>query len=231
VDYCHRFNICHRDLKPENILLEDKIVGQFRPPRSLLYSNYPPDGHSIKHVKIADFGMSTLDQLNGLLRTSCGSPHYASPEIVRGNTSVTSPAPVISCLPLYRRYTGSASDIWSCGVVFFALCTSRLPFDDRDVSVVLRKVRDGRFTMPDWMPPLAKDLITRMLVVDLNKRITVGDSLAALFRVTITLCCRCERSSLTHFSRWILPASSYLLRRTLLRSPCPSSEWTLTQIS
>jgi serine/threonine protein kinase len=92
VDYCHRFNICHRDLKPENILLEDKIVGQLRLPSSLPYSYYPLDGHSIKHVKIADFGMSTLDQLNGLLRTSCGSPHYASPEIVRGNTSVTSPS-------------------------------------------------------------------------------------------------------------------------------------------
>lgn len=67
--------------------------------------------------------MSTLDTLNGLLRTSCGSPHYASPEIVRGHT-----------------YIGAASDIWSCGVVFFALLTSRLPFDDKDVSVVLRKV-------------------------------------------------------------------------------------------
>lgn len=230
MDYCHRFNICHRDLKPENILLEDKIVGQFRSPHSQPYSDYPLDGHSIKHVKIADFGMSTLDQLNGLLRTSCGSPHYASPEIVRGNTSVTSPLASFDCSPLYRRYIGSASDIWSCGVVFFALCTSCLPFDDRDVSVVLRKVRDGRFTIPDWIAPPAKDLITRMLVVDLNKRITVGDSLFALICVTLTLCCRCERSSLIHSSRWIHLASSYPPRRTPLRLPCLSSEWTLTQI-
>lgn len=199
--------------------------------RPLLYSNYPPDGHSIKHVKIADFGMSTLDQLNGLLRTSCGSPHYASPEIVRGNTSVTSPPLSISCSSPYRRYIGSASDIWSCGVVFFALCTSRLPFDDRDVSVVLRKVRDGRFTMPDWIASPAKDLITRMLEVDLDKRITVGDSSVAIFCVTLILCYRCERSSLIHSSQWIHLASSYLLRRTPLRLPCPSSEWTLTQIS
>lgn len=151
-------------------------------------------------MKIADFGMSTLDQLNGLLRTSCGSPHYASPEIVRGHTSVISPLASISCSSPYCRYIGSASDIWSCGVVFFALCTSRLPFDDRDVSIVLRKVRDGRFTMPEWIPPAAKDLISRMLEVDLNKRITVGNSPCPSSCVILTLWCRCERSSFIHSS-------------------------------
>jgi serine/threonine protein kinase len=197
VDYCHRFNICHRDLKPENILLEDKVVGQSYSLPALCHipDNFL-DGRSIKHVKIADFGMSTLDQLNGLLRTSCGSPHYASPEIVRGHTLVLSPSASIRCSSPYCRYIGSASDIWSCGVVFFALCTSRLPFDDRDVSVVLRKVRDGRFTVPEWIAPAAKDLITRMLEVDLNKRITVSDFIAS-FWVTLIVYYRCEKSSLT----------------------------------
>lgn len=143
VDYCHRFSICHRDLKPENILLTDGA------------SNSGSSAQT-KQVKIADFGMSTLDSLNGLLRTSCGSPHYASPEIVRG-----------------QMYSGSASDIWSCGVIFFALLTSRLPFDDPNVNNVLRKVRDGKFTIPEWVAPQAKDLLIRMLEVDLTKRITV----------------------------------------------------------
>lgn len=84
--------------------------------------------------------------------------------------------------------------------MFFALCTSRLPFDDQDVSVVLRKVRDGRFTMPDWIAPAAKDLIARMLEVDLNKRITVSDSLIASFYVILISCYRCERSSPIHSS-------------------------------
>ncbi|KAG8800471.1 hypothetical protein FRC17_006862, partial [Serendipita sp. 399] len=140
VYYCHSFNICHRDLKPENILLTTPTNGS----------------DQTKRIKIADFGMSAIDSLNGLLRTSCGSPHYASPEIVRGQT-----------------YHGASSDIWSCGVILFALLTSRLPFDDPNVNIVLRKVRDGRFTVPDWVMPEAKDLLVRMLEVDIDKRISV----------------------------------------------------------
>lgn len=60
LDYCHHFSICHRDLKPENIMLT-----------------------AHKNIKIADFGMAAWQGSNQLLETSCGSPHYASPEIVR----------------------------------------------------------------------------------------------------------------------------------------------------
>lgn len=136
VDYCHRFNICHRDLKPENLLL---------------------DGTK-RIVKVADFGMAALQPVERMLETSCGSPHYASPEIVSG-----------------KSYKGSASDIWSCGIILFALLCGRLPFDDQNIARLLHKVRDGRFEMPDALEPAAKDLIWRMLEVDPEKRMKMPD--------------------------------------------------------
>lgn len=134
IEYCHQFHICHRDLKPENLLLSKD-----------------------KKVKIADFGMA-VHEANGdqFLETSCGSPHYASPEIIAG-----------------KKYHGGASDIWSCGVVLYALLTGRLPFDHDDINELLRKVKLGKFDMPRSIPVEAKDLLSRMLVVDPYTRIKV----------------------------------------------------------
>jgi serine/threonine protein kinase len=71
------------------------------------------------------------------------------------------------------NYHGSSSDIWSCGIILFALLTGRLPFDDDDIRALLAKVKIGRFTMPPELPTDAKDLIRRMLEIDPVKRITV----------------------------------------------------------
>ena len=81
LEYLHTHGICHRDLKPENILLDE-----------------------YDHIKIADFGFARWMPSN-IAETSCGSPHYAAPEVIRG-------------IP----YDGRKSDIWSCGVILFALC-------------------------------------------------------------------------------------------------------------
>lgn len=138
VDYCHKFNICHRDLKPENLLL---------------------DTH--RNIKIADFGMAALESNGRLLETSCGSPHYASPEIVTGKT-----------------YHGAPSDIWSCGIILFALLTGHLPFDDDNIRQLLLKVQAGKFSMPSSLSLEAQDLISRMLVVNPKKRITMREIFA-----------------------------------------------------
>lgn len=129
--YCHALGICHRDLKPENLLLDTNLS-----------------------VKLADFGMAALESNGKLLETSCGSPHYAAPEIVSG-----------------LKYHGAASDIWSCGVILFALLTGRLPFDDENIRSLLLKVQAGNFEMPTEISGEAQDLIDQMLTVDPLKRI------------------------------------------------------------
>lgn len=137
IHYLHQFNICHRDLKPENLLLDFN-----------------------KSIKIADFGMAALEVREKLLETSCGSPHYASPEIVAG-----------------KNYHGAPSDIWSCGIILFALLTGHLPFDDENIRKLLLKVQNGKFLMPSGLSPEAKDLISKMLKVKPSERITIDEIL------------------------------------------------------
>ncbi|KAJ3122344.1 hypothetical protein HK098_002932 [Nowakowskiella sp. JEL0407] len=135
VDFCHRHLICHRDLKPENLLLDKEM-----------------------NIKIADFGMASLQVTGKMLETSCGSPHYACPEIIKG-----------------VKYDGPPADIWSCGVILYALLTGNLPFDDDNIRRLLSKVKSGMYYIPDFISADAKDLIKRMLVIEPSKRITMKE--------------------------------------------------------
>lgn len=132
VEYCHQCMVTHRDLKPENLLLDSNL-----------------------HVKIADFGLSNTMKDGEFLKTSCGSPNYASPEVVSG-----------------KAYVGPEVDVWSCGVVLYALLCGSLPFDDESVPNLFRKIKHGNFTLPGHLSSEAKDLIVQMLVVDPTRRIT-----------------------------------------------------------
>ncbi|CAJ1343176.1 unnamed protein product [Effrenium voratum] len=132
VEYCHQCMVTHRDLKPENLLLDSNL-----------------------HVKIADFGLSNTMRDGEFLKTSCGSPNYASPEVVTG-----------------KAYVGPEVDVWSGGVVLYALLCGTLPFDDENVPNLFRKIKHGNFTLPGHLSSEAKDLIVQMLVVDPTRRIT-----------------------------------------------------------
>uniref|UniRef100_A0A3B3HRL7 Protein kinase domain-containing protein n=1 Tax=Oryzias latipes TaxID=8090 RepID=A0A3B3HRL7_ORYLA len=133
LDFCHSHSICHRDLKPENLLLDEK-----------------------NNIRIADFGMASLQVGDSLLETSCGSPHYACPEVIRG-----------------EKYDGRKADVWSCGVILFALLVGALPFDDDNLRNLLEKVKLGVFHMPHFIPPDCQNLLRGMIEVDSSKRLTL----------------------------------------------------------
>ncbi|KAB8295012.1 hypothetical protein EYC80_006959 [Monilinia laxa] len=141
VGYCHSYNICHRDLKPENILIT-----------------------STGDIKIADFGMAALHQgPDHKLRTSCGSPHYAAPELIGGH-----------------KYRGDKVDIWSMGVILYASLCGRLPFDvegvgnDRErLNPLLSKIRKGDYEMAPEFTKDAANLIWRILQVNPKDRIAL----------------------------------------------------------
>ncbi|XP_046684211.1 5'-AMP-activated protein kinase catalytic subunit alpha-2 isoform X1 [Homalodisca vitripennis] len=135
VDYCHRHMIVHRDLKPENLLLDHNL-----------------------HVKIADFGLSNMMMDGEFLRTSCGSPNYAAPEVISG-----------------KLYAGPEVDIWSCGVILYALLCGTLPFDDEHVPTLFRKIKSGVFPIPEYLHKPVVSLLCHMLQVDPMKRATIED--------------------------------------------------------
>ncbi|XP_021351298.1 5'-AMP-activated protein kinase catalytic subunit alpha-2-like isoform X2 [Mizuhopecten yessoensis] len=133
VDYCHRHMVVHRDLKPENLLLDSTL-----------------------NVKIADFGLSNMMYDGEFLRTSCGSPNYAAPEVISG-----------------KLYAGPEVDIWSCGVILYALLCGTLPFDDEHVPTLFRKIKSGIFAIPEYLNKEVVSLLCLMLQVDPLKRATI----------------------------------------------------------
>lgn len=135
VEYCHRHKIVHRDLKPENLLIDSQ-----------------------KNVKIADFGLSNIMTDGNFLKTSCGSPNYAAPEVISG-----------------KLYAGPEVDVWSCGVILYVLLVGRLPFDDDYIPALFKKIAAGNFHIPGYISPGAARLIRAMLQVHPVHRITIAE--------------------------------------------------------
>uniref|UniRef100_A0A8R7U9H0 SNF1-related protein kinase catalytic subunit alpha KIN10 n=1 Tax=Triticum urartu TaxID=4572 RepID=A0A8R7U9H0_TRIUA len=92
------------------------------------------------------------------LKTGCGSPNYATPEVISR-----------------KLYAGPEVDVWSCGVILYALLCGTLPFNDDNIPKLFKKIKGGIYTLPSHLSALARDLIPRMLVVDPMKRITIHE--------------------------------------------------------
>ncbi|CAL9052532.1 CBL-interacting protein kinase 23-like isoform X2 [Musa acuminata AAA Group] len=136
VDYCHSRGVFHRDLKPENLLLDSSGV-----------------------LKISDFGLSALPQQvheDGKLYTTCGTPNYVAPEVVKD-----------------KGYDGAMADLWSCGVILFVLMAGYLPFEDSNLVSLYKKIFKADFSCPSWISASAKKLIQRILDPNPQTRITI----------------------------------------------------------
>lgn len=138
--------MAHRDLKPENLLLDRDLS-----------------------LKIADFGLSAIQENRGKevlhtpqasFYTTCGSPNYASPEVI---------------VVQEKGYNPYMADVWSCGVILFVLLTGYMPFDDETLPDLFRKIMNASFEIPDWISDSAKALIKGILTPDVNSRLTIAD--------------------------------------------------------
>ena len=137
LEYIHSLGIVHRDLKPENLLLTQDHI-----------------------LKIIDFGLSNYFKSNQieLLETPCGSPCYASPEMLAG-----------------ENYDGFKIDIWATGIILFAMLCGFLPFDHKDNDILFMKILECKIQYPKTLSKEAKDLIKKILVPDPNKRISIPE--------------------------------------------------------
>ena len=139
LEYIHSLGIVHRDLKPENLLLTKDHV-----------------------LKIIDFGLSNYFKENQvpLLSTPCGSPCYASPEMVAG-----------------KKYDGFKIDVWSCGIILYAMLCGYLPFEDSNNDILFKQILECKLEFPKYVQRFKTgiDLIEKILVVDPEKRITIPE--------------------------------------------------------
>ena len=133
IEYLHSLKIVHRDLKPENLLLDEE-----------------------NNIKIVDFGLSNRYSEREMLRTACGSPCYAAPEMVAGKT-----------------YNGLNVDIWSSGIVLFAMICGYLPFEDSNTTRLYKKIINGDFIIPIMVSKDARNLLTGILQTDPLVRYTI----------------------------------------------------------
>ena len=128
---------------------------------NIVHRDIKPENLLLKENKvltIIDFGLSNTYKHNQLLTTPCGSPCYAAPEMI-----------------LNQKYKGINVDIWSSGIVLYAMICGYLPFEDQVTERVYQKIRCGRFELPDHLSKECRDIITRLLTVNPNKRITIEE--------------------------------------------------------
>ncbi|KAL9010472.1 MAG: hypothetical protein Q9173_004603 [Seirophora scorigena] len=118
-----------------------------------------------ENVKLCDFGFTReYEGKMSYLQTFCGTVCYSAPEMLKG-----------------EKYAGEKVDVWSLGIILFALLTGELPFDDDDDLVTKHRILTTEPKYPVSMPADAKTLISQLLSKRPLLRPTMSDILTNPF--------------------------------------------------
>ncbi|XP_055343274.1 maternal embryonic leucine zipper kinase-like [Paramacrobiotus metropolitanus] len=122
-----------------------------KPENLMLDANYD--------IKVIDFGLAAKPKggMSALLETSCGSPSYVAPELIAN-----------------KPYLGDKADVWSLGILLYALLAGTLPFMDDNVNKLFEKIQRGKFNMPANLSRDSQILIRAMLQVEPANRISIS---------------------------------------------------------
>ncbi|EEC75223.1 hypothetical protein OsI_11492 [Oryza sativa Indica Group] len=114
-----------------------------------------------RNLKISDFGLSALAECkrqDGLLHTTCGTPAYVAPEVINR-----------------KGYDGAKADVWACGVILYVLLAGYLPFQDKNVINMYKKICKAEFKWPSWFSSDIRKLLRRILDPNPATRISVSE--------------------------------------------------------
>lgn len=137
--------------------------------RDLKLENILLKEKELTHVKIADFGLSDFYRPGTMMKSSCGTLSFLAPEVFKGTSNA-----------------GPPLDVWSLGVILFAVLCGRMPFEGpasqnpsrpRD-AVIRAKIMKCQYKLDDSLGAEVKDLIRRMLMLDPNERATIPEVLS-----------------------------------------------------
>ena len=167
IEYCKGgelfdYIVKNRRLKePEACVFFQQIINgvEYLHKQGIIHRDLKPENLLLDYnnnIKISDFGLSTFFSKNHFLQTACGTPSYAPPEMLEG-----------------LQYNGEASDIWSCGIILYAMLCGTLPFTESKEEIIARKIKTHDYSIPQYLSKEAQDMLNHILKINPEERFTI----------------------------------------------------------